>query len=215
MKSQNVKINSNTVKITVSAIMVALAVVLSFIKVFDMPYGGSITLFSMVPIMFVGFSYGSKAGILSGVVYGVIQCIIGASNSLAYLTHSILLFVICLLFDFLIAFSALGLAGAFKKSIKNPQVAFGLGALLSGLLRYICHFVSGWIVWGEYAKDTVETWGAMGDKILGAFNGQALAVIYSLVYNGSYMIPEILISVICAVVLISVKPIKKEAYKNI
>lgn len=215
MKSQNVRTNSNTVKITVSAIMVALATVLSFIKVFDMPYGGSITLFSMVPIMFVGFAYGAKAGLLSGVVYGAIQCIIGASNSLAYLTETILLFVICLLFDYIVAFAALGLAGTFKKSVKNPQVAFGLGALFAGLLRYICHFVSGWIVWGEYAADTVGGWGSLGEKILGAFNGQALAVVYSLVYNGSYMIPEIIISVILAVVLASVKPVQKELYKNV
>lgn len=215
MKSQNVKTSINTIKITISAIMIALATVLSFVKVFDMPYGGSITLFSMVPIMFVGFAYGAKAGLLSGVVYGIIQCILGASNSLAYLTETISLFIVCLLFDYIIAFAVLGLAGAFKKSVKNPQVAFGLGALAAGLLRYICHFVSGWIVWGEYAQDTVSEWGTLGTKILGAFNGQALAVVYSLVYNASYMVPEIIISVILAVVLASIKPIKKELYKNV
>ena len=214
MGNKKTSTKQNTLKLTVCAIMVALATVLSFVKVFDMPYGGSITLFSMVPIMFAGFAFGPKAGLLTGVVYGAIQCIIGASNSLAYLTESIFLFVVCLLFDYIIAFSVLGLSGAFKKSVKNPQLSFGLGVLVAGLLRYVCHFVSGWIVWGEYAQDTVSGWGSLGEKILTTFNGQALAVVYSLVYNASYMIPEIIVSVIGAIILASVKPIRKELYKN-
>lgn len=215
MKSHNVHASRTTIKITVSAIMVALATVLSFVKVFDMPYGGSITLFSMLPIIFVGFAYGPKTGLLSGVVYGAIQCILGASNSLAYLTETISLFIICLLFDYIVAFAVLGLAGVFKKSVKNPQLAFGLGACFAGILRYICHFISGWIVWGEYATDTVSEWGSLGEKILGAFSGQTLAIVYSLVYNASYMIPETIITIIGAVVIASIKPLKKELYKNV
>ena len=102
---------NNTKKIAVCAIMAALSVILSFVKVFDMPYGGSITLLSMVPVMFAGYAYGPKWGLASGLVLGIVQAIAGAGNSLAYLTDNALSFILCLLFDFLVAFAVLGLAG--------------------------------------------------------------------------------------------------------
>lgn len=204
---------NNTKKIALCAIMTALSVVLSFIKVFDMPYGGSITLFSMVPVMFAGYAYGAKWGLSAGVVLGIVQCIAGASSSLAYLTDNVLNFVLCLLFDYIVAFAVLGLAGMFKNKIKNGAVSFAAGAAVAALLRYLCHFITGWIVWGSYAEDTISGWGEFGGKILSSFSGQGLAVVYSLVYNGSYMIPEIIISVIGAVILMSIKPVAQEANK--
>lgn len=195
--------------------MTALSIVLSFVKLFDLPYGGSITLFSMVPVMFAGYAYGAKWGMLSGVVLGIVQCLVGASTSLAYLTSNPLFFVLCLLFDFIVAFAVLGLSGVFKNKIKSSKASFSLGIVFAGFLRFLCHFITGWIVWGEYAADTLTGSGtALGEKIVAGFSGQALAVIYSLVYNGSYMIPEIIISVVAGLVLISVKPIKKEAGVN-
>ena len=204
---------NNTKKIALCAIMTALSVVLSFVKVFDMPYGGSITLFSMVPVMFAGYAYGAKWGLGAGVVLGIVQCIAGASSSLAYLTDNVLNFVLCLLFDYIVAFAVLGLAGMFKNKIKNGAVSFAAGAAVAALLRYVCHFITGWIVWGSYAEDTISGWGELGGKILSSFSGQSLAVVYSLVYNGSYMIPEIIISVIGAVILMSIKPVAQEANK--
>ena len=202
---------NNTKKIALCAIMTALSVVLSFVKVFDMPYGGSITLFSMVPVMFAGYAYGAKWGLGAGVVLGIVQCIAGASSSLAYLTDNVLNFVLCLLFDYIVAFAVLGLAGMFKNKIKNGAVSFAAGAAVAALIRYVCHFITGWIVWGSYAEDTISGWGELGGKILSSFSGQGLAVVYSLVYNGSYMIPEIIISVIGAAILMSIKPVAQEA----
>ena len=200
----------NTKKLTVCAVMAALSIALSFVKVFEMPFGGSITLFSMVPVMFAGYAYGAKWGLGTGLVLGIVQCISGAANSLAYLTDNIPNFILCLLFDYLVAFAVLGLAGIFKKKIKNPQASFALGAAFAAFLRYICHFITGYIVWGGYAEDTIAGWGDFGAKLLGDFSGNALALVYSLVYNASYMLPELVISVIAAVVLISIKPIAKE-----
>ncbi len=195
--------------------MTALSVVLSFVKVYEMPYGGSITLFSMVPVMFIGYAYGAKWGLASGLVYGIVQCIAGASNSLAYLTDNMLNFILCLLFDYLVAFSVLGLAGVFKNKIKAPAASFALGAAFAGFLRFLCHFITGWIVWGSYAEDTLLGSGTkLGEKIVENFTGNALAAVYSLVYNASYMLPEIIISIIIAVVLISVSPIRKTAFSD-
>lgn len=202
---------SKTKKIAVCSIMTALSVILSFIKIFDLPYGGSITFFSMVPVMFAGYAYGVKWGVISGTVLGIIQCIAGAGNSLAYLTDNVVNFILCLLFDFIVAFAVLGLAGAFKNKIKNPKVAFPVGVIFAGTLRYLCHFVTGWVVWGSYAADTLLGSGTKtGALIVDKFSGEALAAVYSAVYNGSYMLPEIAISVIAAMILISVKPILKE-----
>ncbi len=202
---------SNTKVIAVCSIMTALSVILSFIKIFDLPYGGSITFFSMLPVMFAGYAYGAKWGMISGAVMGVIQCIAGAGTSLAYLTDDMLSFILCLLFDFIVAFSVLGLSGVFKSRIKNPRLSFTLGVVFAGLLRLLCHFITGWYVWGSYAADTLlESGTKTGAFIVERFSGQALAAVYSIVYNSSYMIPEIIITAIGAAVLISVKPILKE-----
>ncbi len=206
---------SKTKKIAVCSIMTALSVILSFIKIYNLPYGGSITLFSMVPIMFAGYAYGSKYGILAGAVSGIIQCISGASTSLAYLTDSPLKFIICLLFDYIVAFSVLGISDIFKHKIKNQRIAFSLGSVFSGLLRFLCHFFTGWYVWGSYAASTLlESNTETGAKIIENFSGNMLAVVYSALYNGSYMIPEIIISAIGAAILISVKPVLKETINN-
>ena len=74
MKSKTMdKSNETTLKLTVSAIMVALSTVLSFIKFSELPYGGSVTLFSFVPILFVGYAYGAKWGLGAGLVHGILQ----------------------------------------------------------------------------------------------------------------------------------------------
>lgn len=191
--------------------MTALSAILSFVKLFDLPYGGSVTLFSMLPVMFAGYAYGIKWGIISGAVLGTVQCIAGAGTSLAYLTGNPVSFILCLLFDFIIAFAVLGFSGAFKNRIKNPKLSFAIDAAFAGFLRFLCHFITGWYVWGSYAEDVLLSSGTgTGAMLVEKFSGQTLAVIYSLVYNASYMIPETVITVIGAVILISVKPVLKE-----
>ena len=200
---------NNTKTLAVCGIMTAMSIVLSFIKIYELPYGGSVTLFSMVPIIFVGYAYGAKWGVACGAVFGIIDCLMGASGTLAYLTDNVLNFILCLLFDYIVAFAVLGLASIFKAKIKSSKVSFALGSGFAVFLRFLCHFVTGWVVWGVYAEDTLSV-NEFGLKIIDTFSGQALAAVYSLIYNGSYMLPELIISVIGAVVLISIKPIAKE-----
>lgn len=200
---------NNTKTLAVCGIMTAMSVVLSFIKIFEMPYGGSITLFSMVPIIFAGYAYGTKWGLACGTVFGIVDCLIGASGTLAYLTDDMMNFILCLLFDYIVAFAVLGLSGVFKNKIKNSKVAFAAGAGFAVFLRFVCHFITGYIVWRDYAVDTLSV-NEFGQKIVDTFSGEGLAAIYSLVYNGSYMLPELVLSVIGAVILISIKPLNKE-----
>ena len=203
--------NKNTKKIVTCGVLIALATVLSFIKVYELPYGGSITLFSMVPIVVLGYKYGIKWGIFSGVIYSVLQAILGATQSQAFAGLSGGNVVVMAFLDYVVAFTVLGLAGMFKNKIKNHTVAAEVGSGVVVFLRFIAHCFSGWILWGSYAESFfAETMNnAFGQSVLETFSGQSLAVVYSLVYNGSYMLPELLVTVLGVLALMAVKPVRK------
>ena len=103
----------------------------------------------------------------------------------------------CLL-DYTLAFTVLGFTGIFKNKIKNPVTSIMAGTLLTTLLRYVCHFISGYILWGSYAEwfFSQEGFYSIGQGILNTFSGHGLALLYSLFYNGLYMLPEIIITTI-------------------
>lgn len=174
--------------LVLAGLLIALGTVLSFIKAFDLPYGGSVTLCSMLPVMLFGYRAGPKWGLAAGFTYSVLQLLFGLDAlkgvSGATVVGSVFL-------DYLLGFSVLGLAGLFRGRIRNDAGAFTLGCLLSGVLRYACSFLSGWILWSEYAD-------ASFSPLLAGMSGQRLACFYSLVYNGSFMLPEILITCVAA-----------------
>ncbi len=203
---------NKTQRLTVSGIMIALGTVLSLITIFRLPYGGSITLFSMVPILLTGYLFGMKWGLACGGVFGVIQGLLGATMSAAFAGQRAVTVIIVLLIDYIVAFAFLGLAGVFKSKIKNPAIAFPLGCVFASFLRFCTHFVSGVLIWGSYAQSTLEAVeNSLSTAILSNFTGLGLAAVYSLVYNTSYMLPETLISVFAAVIIISVKPVRRLA----
>lgn len=200
-------------KVVVSGVFIALATVLSLVVIFKLPYGGSITLLSMLPVMILGYMYGIKWGILCGLVYGIVQAMLGASMSSAFAGLTGFNVVLMAILDYLVAFAVLGTAGMFKGKIKNDTLAFSLGAVVAGLLRLLTHFTSGFILWGSYAEwffGTENMNNEFGNYILSNFSGTSLAMLYSIIYNGSYMIPEIIITVIGIVVIMNVKPLRKE-----
>lgn len=205
------KMSDNTLKLTVSAIMVAMSTVLSFLKFTELPYGGSVTLFSFVPILFVGYAYGAKWGIASGIVYGILQTIFGISGAVAGAGFAWYQVLLCALLDYIVAGATLGLGGTFKKVIKNPQISFGLGSLFACVLKYISHFLSGYILFGTYAEWFFTEGGGMdyGANILSTYSGNTLSVVYSLIYNATFMLPETIITIIMACIIISVKPLRK------
>lgn len=118
------------------ALCIALAFVLSYIKLFSMPMGGSITLFSMLPIFVFAWMYGPAAGLLAGFAYSLLQVVQGAD-----IVHPAQ-FVL----DYFISFTVLGVAGFFPKSL-------ALGAGIGGLCRMICGIISGVVFFASYAKD--------------------------------------------------------------
>lgn len=182
------KMSTKTKNLVLGGVLVALGTVLSFIKVFDLPYGGSITLCSMLPVMLFAYVCGTKWGLAAGFTYSVLELLFGLDAlkgvSAATVVGSVFL-------DYLLAFTVLGFAGIFRNKIKNDPAAFTLGALIAGLLRYLASFLSGWILWSEYADVNFS-------PMLAGMSGNTLAFFYSLLYNGSYMIPEILITCVAA-----------------
>lgn len=183
--------SSNTKKLVLGGLMVALGTVLAFVKVFDLPQGGSITLCSMLPVMLFGYLCGPKWGLGAGFTFSVLQLLFGLDAlkgvSGATVAGSVFL-------DYLLAFTVLGLAGIFRGRMKRDSLAFTLGCLVTGLLRYLCSFLSGWILWSEYADVNFS-------PMLAGMSGNTLACFYSLLYNGSYMIPEILVTCVAAFLL--------------
>lgn len=181
--------NENLKKLTVSALFIALSTVLSeLIPSIELPFGGSVTVFSMVPMCLLGIMFGIKWGVFANLVYGVVQMLFGLGN-LSYATWWGAAIAI-ILFDYIVAYGVLGLTGVFKNKIKNNLVACILGVLLACLLRYVCHFITGVTVWREIA----DLWGAIW---------------FSITYNGSYMIPEIIITSLGVALLIKTKVLKR------
>ena len=165
-----------------TAIMLGFATALSIIPFFNLPAGGSVTPFSMLPVLIIAYRYGMKWGFLTGAIYGVIQMVLGLS-ALSYATNA--LAVICMiLFDYIVAFGVMAFGGLFR-SLKNQAVGFSLGVVAACVLRFLCHFLTGITVWADYAQGT---WGV---------------IIFSLTYNGSYMLPELVITTAVGAVLMS------------
>jgi len=165
--------NKKTLALVESAVMIALASVLSLLKLADLPAGGSVTFASMLPIILISYRHGAKYGLAAGTVYGVIQQLLGL-RTLSYVTGFASVLAVILL-DYVIAFAMLGLGGVFRKSGMSQSLALVSGAALASVLRYICHVVAGATVW---AGLTIPT---------------SAVLVGSLAYNATYMIPETLI----------------------
>lgn len=176
--------NQKTHTLVECALMVALATILSFITVYKLPQGGDITAVSMMPLVLASFRHGPKWGLLTGFVFGLIQMMLGFENVMYCTTFGAM--VLCVILDYLLAYSVMGLSCVFGKPIKRRGFSVAFGAAVTGLLRYLCSFLSGILIWQDYAPDTMPVW------------------LYSLTYNGSYMIPEIILTTIAAVLVMKV-----------
>lgn len=170
---------SSIYKLTTSAILVALSTVLSLVKVWQMPLGGAITLLSMVPVCMISVLYGTRYAILPCFLYGAIQMFL--DNPFGWgLTPTILIGSI--FFDYLFAFGILCLAGVFRKYGDWGVIG---GVALACFARFVSHFISGYVLFAN-----LEQWDVFGKVFV---NRPAL---YSICYNGLYMLPELVITVI-------------------
>lgn len=168
--------SSRTTKLVNGGLMIAIAFVLSMITLFQMPQGGDITAFSMVPIILMSYRYGSKWGMFTGFAFGLLKMILGFQNVMYCPT--LISQIGCILLDYLIPFTLLGAADAFVRIVKNRTAGYLLSTTIVCAVRFVCSFLSGILLWGSYAPEGTPVW------------------IYSLVYNGSYMLPETIITIL-------------------
>ena len=189
--------------VTEGAIIIALAYVIELLCVWLntvsgvgalLPFGGTITV-SMLPIAYYSFRHGIGWGVGVGFVYSLLQMTLGFYVPPANKWWAV---VLCVLLDYVIAFSVIGLSDLFAKMLgKRRLLGFGTGAVIVCLIRFACSFLSGVILWGSYAPENMNVW------------------VYSLVYNASYMIPNAILTGILAVALCAaldpktLRPIKK------
>lgn len=162
---------TSTRMLTEAGLMIAAAQILSYVKIFEAPYGGSVTAGSMIPIIIFSLRWGVKSGLLAGTAYGVLQFLLGGT---IYSYH-----IVSILFDYVVAFGLLGLAGLFRNSLQGVF----MGTFLGLLGRFICHVISGVVVWASYAPKGMNP------------------MIYSVLYNGSYLLPELVITLVIVGIL--------------
>lgn len=210
---------SKTKRITESAMLLAIAIVLELVsKMFipEMPFGGQVTLVSMLPVVLISYRHGVKWGLFSAFVYALLEMALGAKTVSAaflpgYFGDGAMIFnalLMCLL-DYIIAFTVLGLGGMFRNKLQNPGVALMCGSLVALGLRYLTHIASGYILFASYAEwfFTQEGFPAWGATLVETLNPTALGITYSVVYNGFYMIPEIICTAVVSLVLARVPKI--------
>lgn len=215
------KNKKNIYWVTESAVMIALSVVLELVSkmiIPELPFGGQITIVAMLPVIVVAWKYGLKKGLVTGFVYAFVQMALGTHtisaaampNSDDYLGSAGKV-VLMLLLDYILAFTSIGLAAMYKERFEKPTVSLPLGAFTVLLLRYVCHIISGFILYGAWAEwfFTQEGFYSWGQTILDKFSGDSLALLYSVVYNGFYMIPEIIITTIAALIISRIPQILK------
>ena len=179
--------NTKTRMLVEGAAMIALATVLSFIRVYKLPWGGSVTLLSMLPIFVYSIRWGLKPGFTVSFAYSLVQLFQGIMDGLFGWGLTPGMLIACIVLDYVGAFTVLGIAGIFRKK----KVAGNLcGIVLATVLRFFVHFLSGVVIWHSYG----ELWNGFSTEN---------EIVYSLLYNGAYMLPELVITIIGAVLLLS------------
>lgn len=172
------------------ALLVAIGTVLSLFSVVNMPYGGSITVASMLPVVLISYRHGLGWGLGSGFVYAIVQQLLGLNNLTYFTTWQSVVAVIFL--DYIIAFVAVGLGGVFRRTVRQQSLSLVCGSVLVCLIRYLCHVVSGATVWAGLSIPTEA------------------ALLYSFGYNATYMIPETVVLVLAAYYIGSVLDFRRE-----
>lgn len=164
------------------AILIALSFVLSPFKIFEMPFGGSVTPLSMLPVCLIGFMFGPKWGFGSAFIYSLLQMI---SSQVFSWGLTPLVLIVCILADYIVAFTALGITGFFKGKGNKGII---IGVFLAVFARFVCHYISGCTIWASVDMNPY---------------------LYSLLYNGAYMLPECIFTMIGTIIICNIPAFKR------
>ena len=166
-----------------SAVLIAVGTVLSELKI-DMPLGGGLTVCSMLPLVLLCHRWGTRWGLFSAFVYSLLQLLLGLNN--VQYASSALMAVGIVAVDYLLPYTLIGLSALFRRAAGSLSGSLITGIAFTFVLRFLCHFVTGWWIW---------------DALWPNEFGWA-SPLYSLLYNGAYMLPELIITAVVAVLLI-------------
>ena len=212
---------SKTKRLTESAMLLAIAIVLELLsKMFipEQPFGGQLTVVSMLPVVLISYRHGVRWGLVSAFTYALMEMVIGAATiSAAFLpgyfgdgTMIVNAIIMCLM-DYVLAFTVLGLGGIFRNRIRHSGLALACGSLVALGARYLCHIVSGYVLFAGWAEwfFTQEGFPAWGAQLVAALSPEGLGIVYSVVYNGMYMIPEMILTAVAAILVAHPMIVKK------
>ena len=173
-----------------SAILVALATVLSIFKI-DMPMGGGLTVCSMLPLVVLSHRWGWKWGAVSALVYSVLQLLLGLDNVGYAAAGGMAMAVGCVVLDYIVAYFVIGFSGIFDGPGKNHRAAMAIGIAVTFFLRFLCHFITGFWIWNALWPNEFGMTG----------------LVYSAAYNGWYMAAELAVTETVAMLLFN--PLKR------
>ena len=204
---------TKTKRLTESAMLIALAVVLELVGrtvIPPMPFGGQLTLCAMLPIVLISYRHGVKWGLTAGFGYSLVQMALGADVVTAafqpgYFGDGSMIgraLTMCLM-DYVLAYTLLGLGGCFRGKIRSKGISLMCGAVAAMTGRYLAHIFSGYILFSGWAEwfFTQEGFPAWGASLVESLTPAALGWIYSIVYNGMYMIPEMILTAAAALLI--------------
>ena len=161
---------------------ISMALILNFITIFRMPFGGSVTFGHMVPLVFFAFQNGAISGFYIGFIYGVVKALLSFS---IIPSKNIVIFVLAFLLDYIIPYASVGVSYFISKKIcKSKNLILILTCVITNIFKLMSTVVSGVFIWKEYLPSNMNLW------------------VYSIVYNSLYVVPEALISVYLSLLLL-------------
>ena len=213
---------TNTKRLTESAMLLALAIILELVAkmiIPEMPFGGQVTLAAMLPVVLISYRHGVKWGFVAAFTYSLLQMALGAKTvSAAFLPGyfgdgaMILNAILMCLLDYVLAYTLLGLGGL-TRNMQKKGAGLACGVLIALSARYLCHILSGYILFGSYAEwfFTQEGFPAWGAQLVQSLDPTVLSVVYSVVYNGMYMIPEMIVTAVAALCIARIPKVVTKA----
>ncbi len=181
-----------TRRLAESAVMIAVATILSFLKI-DLPFGGGVTIVSMLPLILISHRWGWKWGVFTAFAYSVLQLLFGLDN-VGYAT-TFLTAVGVIVFDYIAAYTVIGLSGAFDRPCGKSRKSVCAGIAVTFFLRFACHYITGVWIWGGWMPESFMNMTMTSPWL------------YSFLYNGWYMLAELVLTE--AVAFIIYNPLKK------
>ncbi len=175
------------------ALVIAMSIILGMIRIYKLPWGGSVTLLSMLPVSLYSIKYGVKKGLEISFIFALFQFIQGISDGLFAWGLTPVMLISCIFIDYLLAYTIIGLAGIFRNKGAAGWIS---GTVIALIIRFFCHFISGAIIFKSFGK------------LSDGFSTEN-TYLYSLLYNGAYMLPEIIFTSVGAYFIFRVPVMKK------